>query len=198
MCHDAQHPAFVYSCVDWYFCFLCVRKFPAAGESTMALVLGVNALPSVTLSSLSAPENPQMMKNIAASSHAKKLLREGKKVSSLPMGFLLIQLVFTVLLGSKSLHISATLTWTKDSHSRNLVFSPLNEVVHSPDARTQSYKMTSNYVFWIRLSSNKTSIYICLKLYNHMIGLQKQDFGLYRQTSVRTSVLSCISGNSLI
>lgn len=55
------------------------------------------------------------------SSHAKQLLGQGA-VSSLPTGFLLIQLVFTVLLGSKGLHISTTLSWTKDVHSRNLVF----------------------------------------------------------------------------
>ena len=52
-------------------------------------------------------------------------------VSSLPTGFLLIQLVFTALLGRKSLHISTTLSWTKDVHSPKLSHSTPNDILDS-------------------------------------------------------------------
>lgn len=54
--------------------------------------------------------------------HMLSSLRGKNQSPSLPTGFLLIQLVFAVLLRSKTWHISTALTWTKDTHSRNLVF----------------------------------------------------------------------------
>lgn len=75
------------------------------------------------------------------SAHAKHFPGDAA-VSTVRMGFLLIQLVFTVLLGRKGPRISAALSGTKDVHSRNVFFR--HGATSCAAARGRSYCARNN------------------------------------------------------
>lgn len=95
---------------------VCLNQFPWKSRTTE----GVNVLPQRWhFAACQRHKTPEMLLNVfphMLSSSAGK-----EPVSSVPTGFHLIQLVFTVSLRRKRLHISTALNRTKDTHSRNLV-----------------------------------------------------------------------------